>query len=390
VPRASAGSRIHCLRNLRAIEKLLLQRLEHRSSDRSLKMSYFSQNSWFGANRTSNNGADPSQDLFTTQDVIASQWQNDSPDLSQFYASQSIPSQSQNAEIDQQPSQFLTPHSKNDQQFSQFLNSQHSNVQLIGQNIYHSAAFQSQVQEELSFLEKNSQYIFDTQSQEINQKEESEKMDIPNETYEEPQSQPESSFVTRNSEIDFVPDSEFQVPQSILHLYTTLREHHSDWTFLSILIGQIGIESFPMGAYKNLKLSLLLSLASIKNGSMAIPIVAIGAETSHANIIMNTIGQFADKFLTSVMNFEGSTVDINSGTIEAGPLLLARGGVLYIGDWSRLPPKKVMKLLREIENGQVVTEKVQQSREIECALWTFWSCSTKIKKDVTSINQFMK
>jgi hypothetical protein len=122
---------------------------------------------------------------------------------------------------------------------------------------------------------------------------------------------------------------------------------------------------------------------------MPMPIVTVGQETSNACIIMNAVGRFAERFVMSTLNFDGSTVAKNHQVIEAGPHLMARNGIFFIGDWSRLPPKNVMKLLREIETGQILTEKVQQLEPLECAIWTYWSCSAKIKKDQATINQFI-
>ena len=115
----------------------------------------------------------------------------------------------------------------------------------------------------------------------------------------------------------------------------------------------------------------------------------MGQETSHASTIMNTVGRYADRFITSPLNFEVSTVKA-SGEIEAGPYLLAKGGIWLINDWSCLSTKAATKLLREIENKQIVIEKVQQTVPLECSIWTIWSCSSKIKKDIASINQFME
>ena len=417
-----------------------------------------------------------SQDLFTSQELLPSQSQqfsNDSlddlPDFSQLNTSQVFPFQSQNIESSNEKSQFV---SNNRPNRSKIFNNHYSKVQIISQS-FQSSLFQSQIQEELSFLEENSQFIF-SQSQEQEAPNQPEQPDtttsqevldqvqlnqeaftpfqryqedlspvqshqevfMPSQGYQRAfnqsqihqqaftvpkpyqevfnqsqpcqevfdqsqpfqevfdQSQPCQKVFTpspsqQKSQITQIEVDEVPIPESISILHKTVRQHHSDWAYLSVLSGQLCGDFFPMNAYKNLKLSLLLSLASINVNSTPVPIVAIGKETSHANLLMTKIGQLADRFLTSLINFEGSTVE-TCGTIHAGPLLLARGGVIYIGDWSRLPAKTVMKLLREVETGQVMTEKVQQSAPLECAVWTFWSCSAKIKRDATTINQFMK
>ena len=85
--------------------------------------------------------------------------------------------------------------------------------------------------------------------------------------------------------------------------------------------------------------------------------------------------------------FNGAS--INKSLTEAGPLLMAKNGVFYVGDWSRLPPKSVNSLLRDIETGKVIIDKSQQKPyTLDCAVWSYWDCCTVPKKDVTTLNQF--
>lgn len=103
---------------------------------------------------------------------------------------------------------------------------------------------------------------------------------------------------------------------------------------------------------------------------------------------MNTMGKFAQRFVTSSLPlFEGCLIKQKS--FEAGSILMAKGGVMFVGDWSRVQPKNAMKLLREIETGQVTSEGMQQSLPLKCAVWGFWSGSKKMKKDISSLNQFI-
>lgn len=94
------------------------------------------------------------------------------------------------------------------------------------------------------------------------------------------------------------------------------------------------------------------------------------------------------RFLTSVSTFNGASV--NKSVTEAGPLLMAKNGVFYVGDWSRLPIKNVTSLLRDIETGRVIIDKSQQKpHSLDCAVWSYWCCNTAPKKDLTTLNQFM-
>ena len=387
-------------------------------------MSFYNQKSWFESGRDKTSDPDFSQDLFTTQDLI-----NTSNKFSQQ---------------DKIEESFLTPHNssfqlidKESQFFTQrysasqfkdsaafkinepsqasslfFINSQSSKLfstqgsildsQATSRTSLHLEIQDSTIQSQShgqpdssheeasqSLVKDDSKFIFNDESQdmEVSDDDKSEIKTFMNSQCSQAQHLNNGKDKTLSEIVD-----EAVLPKSIVQLRESL-EDQSDWIFLSILAGQLCKDSFPMNTYHNLKLSLLLSLASINDESQfpAIPIVAVGQETSHANIIMNFVGKFAERFVSSSFNsFEGSLVNIKDEYIEAGPLMMSKGGVLFIGDWSGLPAKTVSKLLREIETGQVTTEKVQQSVSFESAVWTYWSCSTKVKKDISSINQFMR
>lgn len=297
-----------------------------------------------------------SQDVFATQNLLASQAESHSQ-CSSTNDEMNLtiqPTQADNFNLDRSLDQSQFFRTQCSSQNSQSLKRRHSD-------------------EEIRMLEQIPQYISESFSQS--------QFSCPSQNYSQPSQDPT---------VIEVDDDDSPIPLSILELRRTLKmEKHSDWTFVSTLAMQLCTDSFPIGAYSNLKLALLLSIASINGGSIPIPIVAIGRESSHANVIMNSVGRFADRFVTSLSSFDGSSVSA-SGTIEAGPLLMAKDGVFFVGDWSGLQPKTVAKLLRQIETGQVVTERVQQADPLQCAIWTYWTSSAKVRKDASVINQLMK
>ena len=68
---------------------------------------------------------------------------------------------------------------------------------------------------------------------------------------------------------------------------------------------------------------------------------------------------------------------------------MAKNGVFYVGDWSRLPTKSVTSLLRDIETGRVIIDKSQQKPySLDCAVWSYWDSSAVPKKDMTALTQF--
>ncbi|KAG5681641.1 hypothetical protein PVAND_011056 [Polypedilum vanderplanki] len=182
-------------------------------------------------------------------------------------------------------------------------------------------------------------------------------------------------------------DGDF-LPESITKLHKELKNaKFSDYTFISIIAGQLCTEIFPMGVYNNLKIALLMSLVAIK--SSPIHIIAIGQETSHANIIMNTVGKLSQRFLCVGQNFEGITVKKNSDIVEAGPMSLTMNGIAYIGNWSRLTPKVMNRFLREIEIGVIVVDKLQKNFPLKSTIWSHWSLTKSIKKDTSAVSSFL-
>lgn len=203
------------------------------------------------------------------------------------------------------------------------------------------------------------------------------------------QQQPsQASALSKPMDDDF--DIENTVPSSVRELLSEVKKNHSDAVFTWLMASQFCQDAFPINAYSNIKLSLLLSLASMSANSQPLHIAAIGQETSHANIIMKSIGKFAKRFVTSTIpDFEGSN-NPREKEVTAGPLLLAKTGVFFVGEWLRLPKNCETKLMRFIETGRVTMEKVQKQAPLECAVWAFWSSSNNLKKDASTVNQFIR
>ena len=74
-----------------------------------------------------------------------------------------------------------------------------------------------------------------------------------------------------------------------------IRKNYSDWVFVYAMTAQLCSDIFPTGTYFNLKQSLLLSIASINGSVTPLHIIALGRNTSDANIVMNLIGNLADR-----------------------------------------------------------------------------------------------
>lgn len=250
---------------------------------------------------------------------------------------------------------------------------------------------QSQMQDEFDFLTENSQAFFSDDNE--NESDSSNEMEMESISSSPPNiistqaanSSMNNSLLTINNHID-TDNYNSRLPDTILNLHNDIKREFSDWTWISIIAGQVGCEIFPMGVYGNLKIALLLSLVS----STPLHLIGIGQETSHASIIMNLLGRFASRFFNVCLNYDGVSVKKNTERIEAGPLLLATNGVTFIGNWQKLSQKTIMKYLREIETGNIMVDKIQQHFPLETTIWAYWSCTTKIKKDIQTTEQFLK
>lgn len=179
-----------------------------------------------------------------------------------------------------------------------------------------------------------------------------------------------------------------KIPQSIVNLYGEIKGHYSDWTFISIMCGQLCTDKFPMGCYHNLKLALLMSLVTTSESPLHI--MAIGSEISSANAIMREMGDLAERFMP-VTNKTSDGIEIKkNGTCEAGALVLASRGVSFIGYWQNLKPKIKTQLIREIETNTLLVQKAQKHVALESTVWAHWNQSKKMKKDISSLDQFLK
>lgn len=384
---------------------------------------YFPNKSFFGSNQNNNKPSQPanaSQELLTTfTQNLASQDENiftfiqpsssdprnddEEPRQSQLFQSQRIHHESTQSQLRSQIS-FQTSQS---QIFlpSQVHSSHEGSLKRIRSQLSQKHDHSSQFDQQNVSQGFDSQELFDAKRRKEFPQEESvlddvsQDMDVCEILTEDDRVESQKN-VSQNShpEQESIPlyniiDNNHggsSIPPSIAQIYEVLlKDDHFDWKFFHVLTGQMCHKHFPMGVYNNLKSALLLSLASTGKGSTPIHIVGIGEQTSDVNVIINIVGKYARSFLNSLNDFGGSKVGSN-GVIEGGQLLMAKHGIFYIGDWSGLSSAEVLKLLREVETGKVTMEKIQQSVTLDCAIWTYWSCSKKVKKDTDSIEQFKK
>lgn len=226
-----------------------------------------------------------------------------------------------------QASSYFSP-PKNRTQNSQFFQfSQPFQNFKVSQNFnsQHEKFFQSQVEEELNFLHQNSQTILNEDDERDQSFSEDffESQQLENFEFTQPapvndenqtpsiidrnifesqldlfgscKSVKSSIISTINNVNELIDLDDIPIPQSIINMYTMIRKNYSDWVFVYAMTAQLCSDYFPTGTYFNLKQSLLLSIASLNGSVPPLQIIALGRNTSDANIAMNSIGSLAER-----------------------------------------------------------------------------------------------
>ncbi|XP_073833438.1 uncharacterized protein [Musca autumnalis] len=185
------------------------------------------------------------------------------------------------------------------------------------------------------------------------------------------------------------------MPLSVKQLYDVIKEQYSDFAFIYALSAQLCQDRVPMDCFVTLKMGLLLSLASIglNPDIPPIPIIAIGNDTYMTNYLMTTVGQMATRFIgpTEDTKPPSSNGYRNHQWIEADPLILAQGGVYYVGDWSRLKLLRADKLYKDLESSMVtISSSSAHQYPLQAAVWAHWRSFQYNTKDHQMFNKFMK
>ncbi|XP_054086479.1 uncharacterized protein LOC105217642 isoform X2 [Zeugodacus cucurbitae] len=184
------------------------------------------------------------------------------------------------------------------------------------------------------------------------------------------------------------------VPVSVKQLYDLVRAQYSDFAFVYALSAQLCQERVPMDCFVNLKMGLLLSLASISTNPdrPPIPIIAFGSNTYIANYLLTNIAQLGVRFVgpADMVKPPSCGKYRNCKWIVADPILLANGGVYFAGDWSRLKLARADQLFRVIECSRVHVDNSSQIYPLGTAIWTHWHSYKGNAKDQQTFNKAIK
>ncbi|XP_034671266.1 uncharacterized protein LOC117903390 [Drosophila subobscura] len=182
------------------------------------------------------------------------------------------------------------------------------------------------------------------------------------------------------------PDLNF-VPTSVKRLYQLICSQYSDYAFVYALSAQLSQECVPMDCYVYLKMVLLASIVSIEPDELRSPIslCIIATDSTLANRLMSSVGQFAPRFLgphEGGLQATHSALPVRYTWVVASPLLMAQQGVYYAGDWTRLSREHSEQLEKSIENGTVPVPQIQGEQPLEAAIWTHWQPENAINQTV--------
>ncbi|XP_053948303.1 uncharacterized protein LOC128856897 [Anastrepha ludens] len=202
-----------------------------------------------------------------------------------------------------------------------------------------------------------------------------------------------TSVITNSPDYNSTVDATM-VPASVKQLYDIVRAQYSDFAFVYSLSAQLCQDRVPMDCFVNLKMGLLLSLASISSNPdrPPVPIIAFGSDTYMANFLLTNVAQLAARFVgpaDDVKPISNSTYR-NCNWLVADPIILAKGGVYFVGDWSRLKLTRADQIFRIIECSRVPLNRSSKTCPLECALWTHWRSSKGDAKDQQTFNKVVK
>ncbi|XP_028032081.1 uncharacterized protein LOC114244451 [Bombyx mandarina] len=150
------------------------------------------------------------------------------------------------------------------------------------------------------------------------------------------------------------------VPRDLDVLYNAC--NRSPWKFIYCLASSLAVNVCPLNCFIQLKINLLLSLASIKanvlTNSNIIHVLATGFDTRFVGEIMNEAAKLTDKnILIGTSNTDVATALIaGTGGIAAFPLPL-----------HAYNQKQIFSVLSAIESGEIMNE--TSKTKLKCAVW---------------------
>ncbi|KAJ0176257.1 hypothetical protein K1T71_008431 [Dendrolimus kikuchii] len=150
------------------------------------------------------------------------------------------------------------------------------------------------------------------------------------------------------------------IPNDIQNLYNACKG--VSWKFVYCLASGIGVNICPLNCFMHLKISLLLSLVSVRahliTGSRILHVLAAGYDTRYVTEIMQEALRLTDSFVyLSTSNCDASTALVAS---SSGICVMPFPLHLY-------HQKLILKVLSAVESGEIFVDK--SNAKLNCAIW---------------------
>ncbi|KAL0267141.1 UNVERIFIED_CONTAM: hypothetical protein PYX00_009492 [Menopon gallinae] len=166
----------------------------------------------------------------------------------------------------------------------------------------------------------------------------------------------------------------------------------SPWAFVGAISSTLASNILPVSSFLQLKIGLMLSLATQNTEDAPVPLVAVGSDTFAVQKLITSAGLLAERFIRYSAGYEQLEMIIQTYSggdkrrpareeiyYDAGAMVLALSGVCYLGDWSILRKDQCKYIFRSIESGQIILNNTDKNKAeadflpLKCAVWTHCS-----------------
>ncbi|KAI5751009.1 hypothetical protein M8J77_003363 [Diaphorina citri] len=184
------------------------------------------------------------------------------------------------------------------------------------------------------------------------------------------------------------------LPESIQNLRAELENQcaQSPWTLVNYMSAELCSNVTPRGVFHNLKMGLLLSLASMRcNAGKPVPLLCLGPENTTLIREASILSHHLIDMTANPSNQQGCVEGIFSDELQAGPLQIARDGICYVGEWSKYGHGKhspASKILKALEDGYISTTNQGKTHlcQLKCLVWAtlYWVPNNKASSNQQS------
>ncbi|XP_017777969.1 PREDICTED: uncharacterized protein LOC108563725 [Nicrophorus vespilloides] len=158
------------------------------------------------------------------------------------------------------------------------------------------------------------------------------------------------------------------------------------WAFVKVLAASIGRSFIPEGMFMQLRLGLILSLASV-NFRPPIPILAICDDDEPVQRLMREALSLTARCTRPVIDNNLAGVYSN-GWLQAGSLQLASRGVCFLGHWESYVGRKGQAVRDAVVSGRITLPGSVYFEPLHTAIWTY--CNRPNRKNINKLETLLK